>query len=104
MRAAPKVVQPLIRDNVRYEVQLDEEARFGQSGGVLSATNVATGKEYWAVRVFEQHYDPTFERDVQEVFIRSISWDQAQNRILVIDERQRRYAVAPADGGICPLD
>ncbi len=103
MRAPPKVVEPIIRDNIRYEVQDDEEERFGQSGGVLSATDIGTGKEYWAVRVFEQSYDPTFERDVQEVFIRSISWDQEQKRILVIDERQRKYAVAPDTGDICQL-
>lgn len=100
MRGAPKFVAPIFHDNICYEIQDDEVERFHQSGGILSAVNTLTGEECWAVKVYEMSYDPSYEKDVQEVYISSLELDVEQGLLRVGDERRRWYLVCIQDGAV----
>ena len=104
MRAAPKFVAPIFHDNICYEIQDDEVDRFQQSGGVLSAVNTLTGQECWAVKVYEMIYDPSYEKDVQEVYISSLELDAEPGLLRVGDERRRWYRVRMQDGAVIGSD
>lgn len=104
MRAAPQKIPPISHNGIRYAVRRFEEGRFGQSGGVVQALNESTGTELWIVKVYSIIFDPDMEKDVQEIYIRSIQLSPEQDALLVIDERRRRYRITLADGTVLALD
>ncbi len=83
-RAAPKEVAPLVVGAVEYSVPLWEM-------GFVVATDTATRKELWRVRVYEVPIDPKLEEDVQHVFITSLAVEGGA--LLVTNERGATYAV-----------
>ena len=100
MRIAPKPVPPISHQGILYRIEEDEDARFGQSGGVIQAIDVENNQEIWMVRVYQIIWDPEMEKDVQEVYIREMLLDDTEQFLLITDERQRRYRVALADGAV----
>ena len=63
-RVAPKPVAPVSHDGVRYEA-----VPWGESRGTVAAFDAAGGKQLWTVEIYPGHYDPSLERDVQDVFV-----------------------------------
>jgi outer membrane protein assembly factor BamB len=55
------------------------------------ATDIATGKPLWKVRVFHTHIKPWLEPDVQFVFIKELRL--ANGSVYVRDAKARCYAV-----------
>ena len=102
-RKAPPSVPPVIRDGVRYQQNLRaSEAEFGQVGGILTAYDAKTGAALWSVKVYENQRKPGLEGDVQDVFFRSMAFDEA-GRLIVENERGARFAVDIIFRSVAPL-
>ncbi|MFO1329586.1 MAG: hypothetical protein U1F56_19660 [Rubrivivax sp.] len=97
-RRVPKV-KPLTHQGVRYEpLRLARENGFTQSGGVLAAVDIASGKTLWTRQLYQTAFDANEERDVQEVYIESLALDARSGSLIATDERRRRWRVQLADG------
>jgi outer membrane protein assembly factor BamB len=86
-RVAPKDVPPIISDGMRYSATGDGRNSF------VVATDAATGKALWKVKVF--HTQIKFwrgEEDNQWLFISDMKL--AANSILVRDEKSRCYSIS----------
>jgi hypothetical protein len=83
-RSAPEPVHPIVVGNVEY-------ASPGWPVGFIIATDTRTRREIWRKRIYRVNIDPALERDVQDVFITSMTL--SQGNLLITDERGRRYAL-----------
>ncbi len=94
-------VKPVVHQGVRYEpLRRAADHGFAQAGGILVATEVASGRQLWVRQLYETRFDPAEERDVQEVYIESIVADAKTSSLVVTDERRRRWRVRLADGAV----
>jgi hypothetical protein len=92
-RVAPPDVPPVQLRKVRIEAVHWGRARgFNQNGGYIAAIDPASGQELWTLKVYDVHYDPKMEEDVQDVFIRKMT-RMSPSRLLIVDEKGRRYRV-----------
>lgn len=62
-----------------------------QQGGVVIAEDVGSGKELWRLPIYSTTIDPSYEEDVQWVFITQL--DIQGDQLLVRDERRRVHVV-----------
>lgn len=97
-RRAP-TAQPVVHKGIRYEqLRRPMDQGFDQSGGVLAAIDVASGKQLWVTQLFKTAFDPKEERDAQEVYVSQLAYDAKTGVLLATDERKRRWRINPADG------
>lgn len=97
-RRAP-TARPVVHQGVRYEqLRRPAEQGFAQSGGVLAATDVASGKQLWVTQLFKTEFDPKEEKDAQEVYVNQLVFDAKAGLLMATDERMRRWRINPADG------
>jgi hypothetical protein len=75
-------VQPLIVDEIEYRVN-----NSGEKVGVIEAWNKTSGIKLWEKQVYSYLMDPFLERDVQWVFITSLSLDNSKRMIRVSNEK-----------------
>jgi outer membrane protein assembly factor BamB len=59
--------------------------------GFIIATDTRTRREIWRKRIYRVKIDPALERDVQDVFIASLTI--AHGNLFITNERGRRYAL-----------
>jgi outer membrane protein assembly factor BamB len=83
--ASLKPVTPVDSNGVRYSADRDAEDQY------VVATDIATGKQLWRVRVFHTHIKFWVEEDVQWVFIANLKL--VDNSLWVRDGKARCYAV-----------
>ena len=83
--APPKPVPPVESAGVRYSADRDGKDQY------VVASDTATGKQLWRVKVFHTHTKPWIEEDVQWVFITNLKL--VKNSLFVRDGKQRCYAV-----------
>jgi outer membrane protein assembly factor BamB len=81
----PKPVSPVEANGVRYSADRDGRDQYAV------ATDIATGKQLWKVKVFHTHIKPWIEEDVQWVFITNLRL--MDNTLFVRDGMGRCYAV-----------
>jgi hypothetical protein len=92
-RLAPKEVEPVVYNGVKYIApHWGYEYGWKQNGGYIQAWDIKTGKKLWEKRVYEIKYDPWLEKDVQDVFITSLSIEDG--KLVVINEEGRKYKIA----------
>jgi hypothetical protein len=92
-RRVPKV-EPVTAGKTRYEALRAARARgFNQNGGVIVAIDTKTSKELWTLQVYETHYDPNEEADVQDVFIIKLKLADKGKTLIVEDENGKTYSV-----------
>lgn len=92
---APEVA-PVVHGGIRYE-PLKAPSSEGLSPGIyLVATELGSGKRLWTTRLWETPIDPNRERDVQNVFLRSLKLDAAAGILDAEDERGRTARVSLA--------
>lgn len=93
-RRAPKPVKAVEINKIRYEIAGRLKTRaFGQDGGAITAFDTATGAELWTIAVYQTLYDPKEERDVQEVYITSMTPSGDQKSLIVENEARKSYSV-----------
>ena len=80
-----KPVAPVDSNGVRYSADRDGRDQY------VVATDIASGKQLWRVRVFHTHIKFWIEEDVQWVFITNLKW--VNNSLLVRDGKARCYSV-----------
>lgn len=102
-RAAAPAVEAVEADGVRYEVLQNPRLRgFAYNGGVLLATDSASGKELWTLTVYQKKYDQQLEKDVQDVHISGLKRSK-DGKILQVDaEDGKSYLVNLADRSVKP--
>ena len=83
-RVPPKPVTPVIYNRIEYAARGDGKI------GWIAATEIASGKQLWTVRVFRIHtHFWKGEEDNQWIFISDLTLDQGA--LLITDERHNRY-------------
>ena len=90
----PKVVAVRVGD-VRFEqAELPfKEANGGQRLGYLAAYKGDTDELLWRVRVYDIHYKPELEGDVQDVFFAAMTVSPDGRQIFVDNTRGVRFAI-----------
>jgi len=83
-RSAPADVAPVVIQGIEYSAPHDAMA-------FVVARNVSSGKELWRVRIYEVRVKAGLERDVQDVFITSLT--EKNGALLIANERGEKYAL-----------
>jgi hypothetical protein len=100
-RLPPAEVAPVVHNGVRYSAPA-----FGDQGarcGWVEAHDVTSGKLLWEVPVYQLQIDPKLEEDVQHVFIMALELDATSNKLLISDERNRRFELDLATHAVRPI-
>lgn len=79
-------VEPVINKGIRFAAPNDDGRR-----GYIQAWDTKTNKPLWDLTIYRVSINPFMEEDVQWVFIKRLSL--ADNRLIVVDERDRAYGV-----------
>jgi hypothetical protein len=75
---------------VRYEQLRGLEAHgCKQSGVLIAATEEASGKQLWAVQLYESSFDPAEEQEAQEVHLSELCIDAEGGVLKTRDEHGR---------------
>ena len=85
-RAAPPKVEPVIHNGIRYVAPNDDGRR-----AYIEAWDVQTNKKLWDLTVFTNRVELGLEEDVQWVFIKAMSVEDAM--LLVTSERGNTYRI-----------
>jgi hypothetical protein len=64
-----------------------------QNGGVVEARDPKSKKLLWRVQIYKTVYDQDLERDVQDVFIKTLSFDKRHNLLIMSDEKARVFVL-----------
>lgn len=89
-RQPPVEVAPVVAAEVRFEAPHFSNP-CGQHGGCVVAFNASTNEQLWWVQVYTTNYDLFLERDVQDVFITSLTVNG--DALEVADETGRHFVV-----------
>jgi hypothetical protein len=101
-RLPPPDVAPVEHDGVRYAQAADGHAvGLDQVGGVLVATDIASGKQLWALAVYANPIDAKLEADVQWVFFRAMDFG-ADGHLHVVNEAGKKFVVDVAKRTVAP--
>jgi hypothetical protein len=85
-RAAPPSVAAVDNGSVRYSAPAQPEEM-----GFVIATDVSTWKELWRQRIYHVHMKPLLEKDVQWVFITSLTL--RDGKLLITNERDEHFTL-----------
>lgn len=77
-RAAPKEVQAILVENISYSTTMSE----------IIATDTLSKKSLWKKEIYKIIYDENLERDVQDVYIDSIS---VKDNLMVIRNENNEF-------------
>jgi len=95
-RMAPKPVQPVVHNGIRYvAVHWGHRAGKRQNGGHVQAWDVKTNTCLWTRQAYTIRYRPGLERDVQDVFITSMK--VVGDKLAVTDERGKTFTLELAE-------
>ncbi|MCF7673747.1 MAG: hypothetical protein K9N23_01565 [Akkermansiaceae bacterium] len=73
-------------------------------GGVLEARDSRTKRLIWSVQVYKTKYDLGLEKDIQDVFIKTLSHDVTHGLLIMSDERDRVFVVDLKTRKVTPLE
>ena len=96
-RLAPAMVEPVVAEGVKYLAPQVTPGYLEAYGvppcptGCVEAWEEKSGKLLWRVQVYTVPYDDQRERDVQDVFIRSLKIEDGS--LLVENEQGARFTV-----------
>ena len=89
-RSPPTAPSPVIYQGVKYSAPASYTEP-DQVGGYIEASDAATGKSLWALKVYEVQYDKGLEGDVQHIFITGLI--MKDQKLFIKNERGGRYVV-----------
>jgi hypothetical protein len=92
-RAAPEEVPPIATDKAVFSVPHFPEGDRAQNGGVVEARDPRTKKLLWQVQIYKAGHDEALEKDVQDVFIKSLTLDKVHNLLIMSDEKSRVFVL-----------
>jgi len=85
-RIAPKKVDPVVFEGVRYIAPNNDGRR-----GYVEAWDMETNKKLWDLTLFSNPVDPNLEEDIQWVFIKALNIQAG--RLIATSERGETYQV-----------
>ncbi len=91
-RRAPAEIPPLIHDDLIYTApHWGSKTGRCQNGGYIEVRGAKSGALLWELKIYTVQYTPALERDVQDIFITKMEF---QNHSLVIwNERNDKFTV-----------
>lgn len=94
-RVAPKGVMPVVTSAAVYSAPhfLFEKGKAPIRGGIVEAREPGSEKILWRVQVYQTKYDDQLETDVQDVFIKSLSFDALHEILVISDEASRLFVL-----------
>ena len=92
-RLAPAKVDPVETPEAVISVPHFPNGDRKQNGGVLEAHHPESGELLWRVQVYKTTYQPTLEKDVQDVFIKSLTFDAHHGLLILSDEKERIFVL-----------
>lgn len=92
-RLPPPIVPPVEKDGVRYS-QAEDGRDVGQDqvGGVLVASDAASGKRLWTLVVYGNPLNPSQEADSQWIFFKSMGF-ASDGSLVIVNEADSRFLV-----------
>lgn len=101
-RLPPPEVPPLERDGIRY-VQAPDGRDVGakQVGGILLATDIASGRQLWTLTIYDNAIDDKLEEDVQWIFFESMAFDP-DGRLRIVNEAGQAFLVDVKNRTVTP--
>ncbi len=100
-RVEPKKVEPLIHGDFVYIAPhfINIEGT-NQNGGYIEVLDAKSGVKLWGLLVYKTEYDPVLEKDIQDVFITSLSINFLGTKLTVTDELGRQYEINISDKSV----
>lgn len=94
-RVAPSKVSPVKTPSAVYSAPhfIFEKGKAPISGGVVEARDPKSDKVLWRLQIYQTNHDKDLEGDVQDVFIKSLSYVEAHDILFVTDERKRLFVL-----------
>ena len=92
-RIAPEEVPPIATDKAVFSVPHFAEGDRTQNGGVVEARHPKTKKLLWRIQIYKTAYDKALEKDVQDVFIKTLSFDKSHKLLIMSDEKSRVFVL-----------
>jgi hypothetical protein len=92
-RAAPEEVPPVKTEQAVFSAPHFPEGERKQNGGVVQARDPRTNALLWQVQVYTTKYDEGLEKDVQDVFIKTLALDKVHNLLILSDEKSRVFVL-----------
>jgi len=93
-REGPDTVNPVTINGIRFEaVHWGKDLGVEQNGGYIAAVDPLSGERLWTLMVYAIDYDADRERDVQDLFITSLT--ETDGKLKVVNEDEREFIVDP---------
>jgi hypothetical protein len=92
-RNAPEEVPPIATDQAVISVPHFAYLNDTQNGGVVEARHPKTKKLLWRIQIYKPDYDKGLAQDVQDVFIKTLSFDKSHNLLIMSDEKSRVFVL-----------
>ena len=92
-RTAPAQVPAITTDKAVFSVPHTPMGEPAQNGGFVEAHNPKTKKLLWRIQIYKTVYDQGLEQDVQDVFIKTLSFDKSHNLLIMSDEKERVFVL-----------
>jgi hypothetical protein len=92
-RAEPVSVPAIGTDKAVFSVPHYPEGDHPQKGGVVEARDPRSKKLLWQVQIYKTEYVEALEKDVQDVFIKSMTLDKVHNLLVMSDEKSRVFVL-----------
>ena len=91
-RVARPVPPPVDTGTVKYVVvPWAVHSGLTHNGGYIEARDSKSDTKLWGITVYHVEYAPELEKDVQDVFITSLTLDADKNRLVVVNEAGHTY-------------
>ena len=92
-RTAPEEVPAVVTDKAVFSVPHFSTRERTQNGGFVEAHNPETKKLLWRIQIYKTVYNQAMEQDVQDVFIKTLSFDKSHNLLIMSDEKSRVFVL-----------
>ncbi len=103
-RVPPSVVPPIVTEKSVFSVPHFPEGERAQKGGVVEAREPKTNKLLWQVQIYRTQYNKELEKDVQDVFITSLTLDKVHNLLIMSDEKSRVFVLNLASKKVTEIE
>jgi len=91
-RAAPAPVTPIIYNGIIYQtVPWKSKNGTHQNGGFVAAVKMDSAKVLWLKQVYKTNYNPNKEKDVQDVFIKSLELNKNKTHLIIKNEHKHIF-------------
>ena len=93
-RVAPAIVSPVVTTHTIYSV-VNSSVEKGKEirGGFIEARHSKHRKLLWRAKIYQTDYDLKLERDVQDIFIKTLTHDKSHDLLIMSDEKGRAFVL-----------